>query len=529
MTKSLLIHSDNTPLSIQKFFVNDNVINFNDILRNYSNLDDYISKTILSEIKTKTPDLIFIKDNLSSNYLELYGLRLAYHIRFEEQLKYLPIVIVSDLDGFTLNRLEPMAKILFTKNIFIIDNNKKAFDDFKKKKIKPFNEDAYRRKFLDLITVESPENSTNHSIANEWAIYKWSELVKAQSQVIENNNNKITSMLYFKYLIAKNPIEKSKAIGYKKAKLNGKVLYIDDEWDKGWSDIFSKYFASTLEFKTFEYNFKDANIDTLMSHVKNKIETFKPDLVILDLRLIQNDHLFKNRTDIENFSGIKLTKSIKDINAGIQVISFTATSQSLILEQLYKHKILGYIKKEHPQDSTIKTKDSFEKLANLVDKGLEKKYLKDVWEIQKSILDLNLSNDINIEIKSLFEILDSQIDNRYIYSMFAIFKVLEIIIGNFTEEKYIHGQRDAYWKNTNNILNAKYTTHNDTSENKIRCILDEKLNLKDAITHQHISNIIKIRNNTIHPSKNNLIETPTKEHIVTWFKMLQAILEKIDK
>ncbi|CAA6809488.1 MAG: Unknown protein [uncultured Sulfurovum sp.] len=479
---SLIIHNDKSPF-LEKFEYQIKFSSTNDI-------DRYITNTIIPKIKKSSIDKIYIKDSLSSNYLELLGLRVAYHIRLSVDLKerYLPIIILSDTTPYILNKITPLAQILFTKNIFIIQNTIKAIEKFSTKALKPLTEEEYKTLFLDRIKISSPKESS-HDIANEWAIYKWSELVKAQSQAIENNNNKITSMLYFKYLIAKNPIEKSKAIGYKKAKLNGKVLYIDDEWDKGWSDIFSKYFASTLAFETFEYNFKDANIYTLMSHVKNKIETFKPDLVILDLRLIQNDHLFKNRTDIENFSGIKLTKSIKDINAGIQIISFTATSQSLILEQLYKHKILGYIKKEHPQDSTIKTKDSFEKLANLVDKGLEKKYLKEVWEIQKSILDLNLSNNINIEIKSLFEILDSQIENRYIYSMFAIFKVLEIIIANFTEEKYIHGQRDAYWKDTNNILKATYTNKNDTSENKIRCILDEKLNLKDAITHQHISNI----------------------------------------
>jgi len=504
---SLLIHNDNVAF-IDSFEAS---IKFS----SSSDIDDYISNMILSEIKTKNPHIIFIKDNLSSNYLELYGLRLAYHIRFEEKLKSVPTVILSDLNGFTLNRFEPMAKILLTQNVFVIENNKKAFDDFKKKKIKAFNEDEYKRKFLDLINIEAPENSTNHSIANEWAMDRWAEFLKVGSEVIKENRKKISSMLYFKYLQAKYPLMTTKTLGYKRTKSSGKILYIDDEWHKGWSDIFTQYFSlnSQIEFETFEYLYKDNNKFTMMRDIKEKVQSSNPDIIILDLRLTHTDH---QNGDIETLSGIKIAKMIKEINAGIQIIMLSASSKNNILEKLYEHDILGYIKKEHPQDNDQNIKERVAKLADLVDDGLERKYLKEIWKIQKEIT-IN-SPKIQIEVKSVFEIVNSDMKNKFIYAMFAIFKVIEIINDTYFEDGY----KKATWKDT------KEEISDNSTKNKIKLILDKRLHLNNQKVYESIEHIIKIRNNTTHP-KHGKIEIIQKDSIIDWFKMLQTILEKIEK
>ncbi|CAA6802558.1 MAG: Unknown protein [uncultured Sulfurovum sp.] len=508
---NLLIHNDNTPF-IKSF---KSSIQFSAS----SDIDNYISTDIIPKIKAKTPDIIFIKDNLSSNYLELYGFRLAYHVRFEEKLKFVPIVILSDLDGFTLNRLESSAKILFTQNIFIIENSKKAFDDFDVKKMKSFNEENYKSKFLDLISVEAPENSSSHSIANEWAIYRWSKYLKVESEAIIKNREKIASMLYFKYLLAKNPIEIKKKNGIqfvpRPPENSGKILYIDDEWAKGWSDVFEQYFSKNknIEFETFEYDFKENNKFTMISSIKNRCLAYNPDVVILDLRLTQSDH---ESIDVNNLTGIKITEIIKEINPAIQIIMLTATGKSTILENLYQHGILGYIKKEHPADIGMSTKESFDKLKTLVDKGLDKKYLKEVWEIQQSIKPF--SPDIKIEVDSVFEILNSDMKNRFIYAMFAIFKVIEIINDKYFEDGY----KKATWKDTNEEI------LDNSTKNKIQLILNKRLHLNNQKVYEGIENIIKIRNNTIHP-KHGKIEIIQKDSIIEWFKMLQTILEKIEK
>jgi len=517
--KTLLIHNFNVNLEL---FNSQIMFDTED-----KQIDKYISTDLIEEIKQEEPDMIFIKDNLSSSYFELYGLIVAYHIRLSSSLpkhiREIPIVIISDFDSKILNQFSPLAKILFTKNIFIIKNTKEAIEEFSTKEFKAITDEEYREDFLDIIELKAP-NESSHDISNEWAIHQWSELLKVESEAITTNNNKISSMLYFKYLLALNPIDKQRVLGYKKPKLSGKVLYIDDEWAKGWSDIFKSYFPTNIEFETFEKNFKDVNIFSLKVELKEYVTQYNPDIVLLDLRLISKDH---TREEIENLTGIKITQMIKEINPAIQVIIFTATNKSRILEKLYEEKILGYIKKAHPEDKNLTTKDSFAKLAEFVDSGLEKKYLKDIWHMQEEVLKLNISEQVTLEVKSIYEILDTNMDNRFNYAMFAIFKVIEIIIDDYVEEKYVYGKRDAYWKGGDIKLDCKYTNKSDTVENKIRLILDEKLLLRDIKIHQSISSIVKIRNNIVHPSKNKHIEKPNQDNILIWFKMLQIILKKI--
>ena len=97
MNNSILIKYDNTPTSIDESFISKNIIYFNYNNSDYKKIDEYISKEILTILKEKTIDKIFIKDNLSANYLELYGLRVAYHIRLSIELnekRFVPIIIL---------------------------------------------------------------------------------------------------------------------------------------------------------------------------------------------------------------------------------------------------------------------------------------------------------------------------------------------------------------------------------------------------------------------------------------------------
>ena len=509
--KKLLIHNDNTNL-IDSFSSSIKVSFSNEI-------DSYIDNNIIKKLEKVDFNIIYIKDNLSSNYLELYGLRVAYHIRLSAQLKdkrFAPIVILSDIDETVLNRLEPMAKILFTKNIFLIKNSKEAFDDFKDSDLNYLTTREYQNSFLNLIKVEPPENSTTHDIANEWAIYRWAEFLKIESEAIAKNRDKIASMLYFKYLLAKNPIKKDRAIGCKRVKNSGKILYIDDEWKNGWSDIFESYFNknSNIDFGTFEYQFKDKNIFQVSIDIQTEVKDCNPDLVILDLRLIENDHKNINREDISNYTGIKILEDIKKINQGIQILMLTATSKSTILDKLYEYDILGYIKKEHPLDRNISTKDNLNKLAYLIDMGLEKSYLKEIWCIQNSILKLNLSNEIKFEVTSVFEILDSDMEKRYTYAMLSIFQSLEEI-----NNIYINDKTGRWIDNNREIEVKRYT------KPKILEILYKRLELNNF--NNDIDDIAKMRKDAIHPPQKSIYKKPTKENILTWFKMLQTILEKV--
>ena len=90
-------------------------------------------------------------------------------------------------------------------------------------------------------------------------------------------------MLYFKYLKAKFPIKKSRFGKYQQnIKESGKILYIDDEWQKGWGDIL-KSIHSNLSI--VEEDYKDKTKEEIIKFVVDKAKDIKPDLVILDMRL----------------------------------------------------------------------------------------------------------------------------------------------------------------------------------------------------------------------------------------------------
>lgn len=506
MNNPLLIHANNVPENT----INDTIVFHFDPI-SHKNIDDYISREIIGGISKEKCNVIYIKDNLSSNYLELYGLMVAYHIRLSQELKgiqYLPIVILSDMDGYTLNKLSPLARILLTKNIFLVPNTKKSIEKFNKKDIQPLTEEAYEKEFLNLIEVSAPENSTSHSIANKWAIDRWAIFLKVESDKIKTNRKKISSMLYFKYLVAKNSIFDTSFDDLCVYPINsGKILFIDDEWDKGWGDIFEEYFSSNEKNEFIIYN--DNNKDISLKSI---------DVVILDLRMTEEDH--NKDTEIENLTGIKYAQTIKNKNPGIQIIMFTATGSGLILEELYKYGILGYIKKEHPEDKSIKTKESFEKLARLLDEGFEKKYLKDVWEMQKSILGLEIfkSKDdyiikIKSEIETIFEILDSNLKNKIKFTIFTIFKVLEVLSEEFAKSKkgmytkFIELCRDVDIEKdeiSKLICTRNFLAHSgDISELSKACCADN-------------------------PDTSKVIEKPNKDNIMVWLRMLQKILVAIE-
>ncbi len=545
MNKSLAIHHDNI---IFDLFDNDIYFDFSSV-DGGETVDSYISREIIYEIKEQDFDIIFIKDNLSSNYLELLGLRVAYHIRLSSELgdkRFLPIIILSDIDSYMLNSFDPTAQILFTKNIFIVKNTKNEIEKIKNKKFSNFTLEEYKTGFLNRITVEPPKDYlSHHSIANEWSIYRWSKFLDVDSNSVKTNNEKIQNMLYFKYLkeiYKQEDKHLDKNICKLNSKTKGNILLIDDEWNKGWSDILAKIFKNydKVDFQTFKYDFKDKsnfNLNFQINHKGLKQQIQNADVIILDLRLIEQDH--DEDTDIENYSGIKILEKIHEINVGIQVIMLTATSKSTILEKLYEKKILGYIKKEHPEDRSINTVENINKFIKLINKGLKRKYLKEIYIIKSKItnlLDIELTENIKDqdckifakfnrskdyymkfalkiyrEALYTFEVLDSNLKNRFIFAMLSIISSFEAI--NSILIKEFRNDDDKFWDGT------------IVQKNKLNDRLEELYQKLNGEGKLDIQAMIQNRNNYLHSNIKTVHIEPGD--IVKLFeaelKMIQAI------
>jgi len=360
-TQSVIIHHDNV-CDPQIF---NHHIKF---IQSSEDIDTYISDDIISkELFSKEFDTIFVKDNLSLNYLELYGLRVAYHIRLSDKLgskRFAPIVIISDFDTDALNKFAKESNLLFTEGIYLCKNTKEEIQKYQSLALQGLrNYDE----FLSLIEVSAPKDTSgSHDIANIWSIYRWAELLTVNSYTIDKSKKEVENQLYFKYRKALHVKQSNEAKQIVAPSKKGKVLLIDDEWNKGWADILkSALNFEGLEFDVFEsaYDFKDKtnfNLIVQLEHKELKKQITRADVVVLDLRLLESDH---DNIDLENYSGIKLLQKIHDINKGIQVIMLTATSKSTILEKLYEKKILGYIKKEHPDDKNIDTIENINKFV----------------------------------------------------------------------------------------------------------------------------------------------------------------------
>lgn len=553
MNKSILVHNDNVQ-AIDSFLYS---IKFSPTC---SDIDEYISTDILKQIKSLDFEVIFIKDNLSGNYLEFYGLILAYHIRLSQDLgdkRYVPIVILSDLDGYIINRLTKVGQILFTKSVFIGPNSKATVKKYNSENLVNLSEQDYLNRFLKIIDIDPPEDSTNHDISNKWSIYRWAQFLKiSDSSAIINNELEISSIRYFKFLVAKHPIHKEIGLKFasKSPKNTGKILYIDDEWAKGWQDIFAKYFSKSenIIFDTVEESYKDKSYDDIENFVIRDVKAKNPDVIILDMRLIGQDH--KENTAEKDLSGIKLLSHIKtEINPGIQIIILTASGKSAVLDEANKHHILGYIKKEHPQDRNIKTKDSFDKLTSLINTGLDRKYLKDIWDTQTSILSI-LRNDpfkkyfsknehedsfglLDITVHSVYIILDQQIPNYLQYSMLAIFKCLEILKDLFVKEPnrvlIIIGNDQPiklYEADSHGVYIPKAPMDSNyyrSTENQLHALVFERFDIRDKSVHEEISRIVQKRNNYIHPGRPGQNNTLYSDDILGWFKVLSKVISKI--
>jgi len=513
---------------------------------NSSNIGEYISNNILEKIINF--DVFLISVGLSDQIMDLFGLELAHHIRLTENLKekrFTQIIIISDLSIDQLNKLNNKARILFTENTYFVKNNKDDIDKLleqlpdKSKNL----EENFDRLFINKIQIK--EEISTHDLSNKWAIYKWSKnLESPTSSDIEKNNKEIMSILYYKYLAVKSDFRKDEEIKIKTPKIEKiiNLLYIDDEKDSGWNNILKHLFKTNTHINILDNNYDfNSSSEEIIYYWTSYIKEIKPNLIILDLRLSREDHDSTNKNFIENLTGLNILKKIKkEINPGIQVIIFTSSKNSLILDELQKYKISGYIKKEHPLDITINTNDNINNFYDLIDNASKKVFLVKVWEkiqfIRNIIKDREFRNKYKafpeIDITSIFDILNSNIRMNYEHSIITIFRNIETICNLFIT-------RDNYYKKANSCkiktYDKKLYCFKDSSSpiesigNKVHNILYFALNIKDDFEnkkiHKDIDELVDLRNDIAHNKKIvNLNET----NILKYIELLLKIFINMD-
>lgn len=371
-----------------------NPINGATISEFYDQENDYdITEYIFKNLSQSKFENIFIPLCYGNTLSDYNGLRLATHIRCTESFNQLSRIYIYGYVGVDYLFQNEYFNILKTKNVFLVPYSKQAFVTYASIPPIKFPIEELPEQIAKL-KLDVPLNyEDNHSIANEWAIYRWSESINADDEHIDKIVQKINARIYFKYLKTLYPISKNHILSKKDLKIeysgNPKILYIDDEADKGWFEIFCNILTDKngLTFEYLDDELDSKTQDEIINSAIDKIIKSNIDLVILDFRLHPNDFA---TSKIHEITGFILLKRIKKLNPGIQVIIFSATNKIWNLQALLDEKADGFIVKESPENSQDInfTTHSIISFKNTIEKCLKKCFIKKIFELIGPIANL---------------------------------------------------------------------------------------------------------------------------------------------
>lgn len=441
--KSLLIYNNNVATTLATEFDGDNYlfqIGKAELLNPNFSIDSKIHSILSNEIEAEKYDTIFIPFSLSEdNYIEFIGLRFAYHIRLTKEFKNIqtPIIFYGSENATEVNKLSDLGSILFSKNVYTTDKisveHFKKQIDWVKENFTEIDEENFLNDFISRNVIKPSGNyATHHSITNEWSIYRWAKALKIEDDTLKQIESIISSNLYFKYLKAKYPISKFSDNKKFCALQDGKVLFIDDEIEKGWGTVF-RTIRYPKSIECFGSDFKSLTSDEIIEKSIEKVKSFNPEVIILDFRLHDDDF---ETIDPEKVSSYKILKLIKEYNQGIQVIILSATNKIWNLLKLQKIGVDGFILKEAPELSMDAdfSKNTLENIYSEIEKALPKaKFLKEFISNSNKIKDF--SNDYSKEFKEsvcnnldiAFKLLnESFIEQKYCnYAYLQLFLIIE--------------------------------------------------------------------------------------------------------
>ncbi|WP_209391007.1 response regulator [Chryseobacterium sp. RR2-3-20] len=286
---------------------------------------------------------------------------------------------------------------------------------------------------------------TNHSIINEWSIFRWSQILCIEQNLPEYIKHEIKNSLFFRYLMTINEIKETDIISNSNLSsgISSSVLLIDDEEEKGWQSFFKTLLGNNVKFDSIGKDFKSESIqEGVIEEAKRKILQSHPfpDIVILDLRL--HDHDYTNGIKPSDLTGIKILQEIKNINKGIQVIVFSATNKATNLQYALDVGADGFIMKESPENSKDSnySKESVNQIISILKTSSKRSFLKDIWEKISTLNDVIDNSAIpfinsfyqkaKIELEKAFAIINladpnSSSDKSLSFGFLQLFQIIE--------------------------------------------------------------------------------------------------------
>ena len=211
--KILLLHNNNVPFS----FISENWSNDIDLEAEIikpsiddNDYDVFVSNQLESIFLNNAFDLIILPYSFSEyNLIEYTGLIVAAHIRLTTEWKHTrkPLLFVGPEETKQVAKLSEMGSLLFSPGVYSTRTNSltNLVGGVMELPVEDISDSDYND-FLNRIQIPRPTNyATHHSVANEWAVMRWgNDVINWGEQEMPIIGSKsFTSMLYFKYLIAK--------------------------------------------------------------------------------------------------------------------------------------------------------------------------------------------------------------------------------------------------------------------------------------------------------------------------------------
>lgn len=355
--------------------------------------DEDVSDTELDELvmnwfSENKYEAIYLPLYFGNVYSDYMGLRLAMHIRLTETPnRNVPIFIYGVSSYYDLCSNESFEVFKFSSVHLVRADNKSLKESLN---IKQRNVDVHND--IKRIFLNVPSNiGDNHSVANKWAISRWCDMLQWKGCIPNLIDPEFTKSLYFKFLVAKHGQHDkfSKKQKYY-AKISGierkTILYIDDEYDKGWETILKYIFDSSdarlVCFKDFD---KKISREELVKRIKDFLNNQEADCYLIDLRLHEDDFGCNKMSDL---TGHTISEYIKSQNAGNQIVVFSASNKIWNLkEELFRIGASGYALKESPELNLTRSESLrlFIDFCNAVQLACKMSYLKEIVKKQSDL------------------------------------------------------------------------------------------------------------------------------------------------
>ena len=369
-------------------------------------------------------DFYCIPINITSLLTSFDGIRLGIHLRLtknlSESLRTKPILFLGEMTVAQINQINPIGQFLFSKGVMYVDYSLQAINEFSTRHLNELKHGKITLDFIvnelhDWIRVSPPPHlDSSHAITNEWGVYRLADSILMNDNLRSKldelfQRNNISNSLYFKSLILQNEHQffnkDKRRIDPKIGGIENKtIVYIDDEYQKGWElvlkDIFDKSGAKLFTFKGFDKSQpKESLIYIIINWLQSEADDSSSDklltdadLFIIDLRLHDNDF---GIIDFDQLTGFQLVKALKfgirnsefRGNLGRQIVIFTASNKVWNMKIAEDMGVSAFLIKEAPVffSSREDTKSLYFNFARKIKEAANKSYLANLIKLNNSL------------------------------------------------------------------------------------------------------------------------------------------------